>query len=99
MAEPSSSAPGGRRASPFPGVYSALPQKMRCFHRILRRGCKAVGPGDLVKLASGYLQALISHHNGGKPKGATKKRKKCQRSLADCYQHLKYWILAASTGL
>ena len=41
------------------GVYSALPYKMRrcllegvsasdSIHRILRRGCKAVGPGALV---------------------------------------------------
>ena len=47
---------------------------MRCFYCILRRGCKAVGSGDLVKLASGYFQALVSHYNGGKPEGATKKK-------------------------
>ena len=48
---------------------------MRCFYCILQRGCKAVGPGDLVKLASGYFQALVSHYNGGKPEGATKKNR------------------------
>ena len=56
---------------PFPGVYSALPQKVRrCFHCIHQRGYKAVGPGDWFKLASGYLQALTNYHNGGKPEGA-----------------------------
>ena len=57
---------------PFAGVYSALPQKKRrCFHCILQRGCKAVRPGTWFILASGYLQALVSYHNGGKPEGAT----------------------------
>ena len=32
---------------PFPGVYilSSTPKIWRCFHHILRRGCKAIGPG------------------------------------------------------
>ena len=60
---------------PFPESTQLYPKKMRrCFHRILRRGCKAVGPREPG--SSGYLQALVSLHNGGKPEGATKKEKK-----------------------
>ena len=37
------------------------------FHRILRRGCKAVGPGGPGSIGPWLFQALVSHHNGGKP--------------------------------
>ena len=41
----------------------------RCCHRILQRGCIAVGTlGDLV------LRLLPGPANGGKPKGATKEK-------------------------
>ena len=36
--------------------------------------------GTWFKLASGYFQTLVSHHNGGKPEGATKDKMK-----AVCY--------------
>ena len=43
---------------PFPGVYSALLQKMRrCFHCILQRGYKAISPRDL---ASGYSRPSLA---------------------------------------
>lgn len=58
---------------PIPGVYSALPPEMRCFTASFSGDVKPLVPGTWFKLASSYFQALISHPDGGKSKGATKK--------------------------
>ena len=44
------------------------------FHRILRRGCKAVGPRGPGSISLRLFQALVSHCYSGKPERVTLKK-------------------------
>ena len=55
---------------------SSTPSNEEVFHRILRRGCKAVGPGGPGSISLKLYQALISHYYSGKSERVNKKRKK-----------------------
>ena len=59
---------GGRALAFQWSPLSSTPKTEEVFYRILRRGCKTVGPGGpgLVWL-HGYFQALVSHWFGGEP--------------------------------
>ena len=49
------------------GSLSSTPSNEEVFHRILQRGCKAVGPGGPDLISLWLFQALISHYYNGKP--------------------------------
>ena len=51
------------------GVYilNSTQVNEKVFNRILRRGCKAVGPGGPDSISLWLFQAFVSHFNSGKP--------------------------------
>ena len=53
---------------------SSTPSNEEVFHRILRRGCKAVSPGGPGLISLKLFQTLISHYYSGKRKGNIKKK-------------------------
>ena len=56
--------------TPLPWSLLSSTPVNEVFHRILRRGCKAVGPGGPGSISLRLFQALVNHYNGGKPEGA-----------------------------
>ena len=51
---------------------SSTPSNEAVSHRILWRGCKAVGPGGPGSISLRLFQALVSHYYCGKPERVTK---------------------------